>query len=1020
MLKTLTSVVSVLALATRAHTDRTTVSLDLGWRVKPASPPPCAYPENVPGVLQGTGWSAPGKVTTASECEAAACAANAVAWSFCAGPGVDDCGGKYRDPHYNQGPPPRCIIGNTGQIYPYLTNWTSKSRQTSTGPSADTPEAQPTFDDADWTVVDLPHDASVERGYTPDAEGGQGFIPAVQTYYRKHVRLPSAWKGQAITLEVDGALVSSTWWINGVRVVALKSDGYLPLTLRLDQLDGVTLRYGDTPESDNVIVAWTDNSMTTGWWYEGSGLPRHARLVVAPPTVHIKPFGMAAPAAVTGPVTVRAHPSLGVSAAATVHPTVDVSVVASAGAGVGIKVTVDLVDTMAPSSPVVGHVEMDVTLKNDATIKVPPIVIKAAELWSVPRPYLYTMMTTLTAAGASDTVNTTVGIRDLEWNPTDGLHVNTQRVKMRGFCNHESFAGVGNAIPPRIDLLRVQQMRGVGGNAWRTSHNPPEPALLDMADRLGILVLDENRVFATTDNCPGNFSDPNGSCARGDVPVYTGSVPADVGRLALRDRNHPSVAWWSLCNEMGCGPGTLLANDTAQQCKDAIHAVDTSRAITGNWAWQGAEAVAPDTPIAAFLDVMGMSHQQTDKLTAWHAARPNKLVVMTECCSCETQRGEDTDLLPFVNQSRVYFSNENAACVEEQTQRSNSLDYVGGTFVWTLHDYLGEPGAYPHISSSFGSFDLAGFAKAPAWWYRSWWLADIPLDDAGRPPLAAKDTTTFCKLVESWQPLPNASTKRTLNVYTNAPFARITVTPTTPMHGDTAATSTTVTPTVAVPPFGSAVFSNVQYVAGSARADCLDGNGASANVLASDSKSTWGTAHAIKLSVDVPSLATGTGTRLYLDGADVALVRATVVDTNGHVVHTSTDNITFGVTQGPGRVVAVGNGDPADHEPNHVSWKRAYHGLARAIARVTLLAAGSDVDRTLVSTVNSDAGKGPLSSKVAPSSTDHPTVLVVSASAPGLQGDTVTIPLSVDPMDSPLGAAQASVGLADIGASDTF
>jgi beta-galactosidase len=137
------------------------------------------------------------------------------------------------------------------------------------------------------------------------------------------------------------------------------------------------------------------------------------------------------------------------------------------------------------------------------TVTSPPIHVADAELWSVPRPYLYTLTATITpdaANGAAstttadsvidgieytaDSINTTMGIRGIEWNPDVGLKLNKQRVKMRGFCNHESFAGVGAAIPPRVDLLRLQQLRGVGGNAWRTSHNPPEPTLLDLADRL--------------------------------------------------------------------------------------------------------------------------------------------------------------------------------------------------------------------------------------------------------------------------------------------------------------------------------------------------------------------------------------------------------------------------------------------------------------------------------------------------------------------------------------------------------
>ena len=149
---------------------------------------------------------------------------------------------------------------------------------------------------------------------------------------------------------------------------------------------------------------------------------------------------------------------------------------------------------------VVAHSNATATARNaTVTVAAPPLLLAAAELWSVGRPYLYTLVARVALAaaprGAYDAVNTTVGVRRIVWDPAHGLMLNTEKIKMRGFCNHESFAGVGAAIPPRIDLFRVQQMRGVGGNAWRTSHNPPEPALLDVTDRLGVLVLDENRVF---------------------------------------------------------------------------------------------------------------------------------------------------------------------------------------------------------------------------------------------------------------------------------------------------------------------------------------------------------------------------------------------------------------------------------------------------------------------------------------------------------------------------------------------
>ena len=388
------------------------------------------------------------------------------------------------------------------------------------------------------------------------------------------------------------------------------------------------------------------------------------------------------------------------------------------------------------------------------------------------------------------------------------------------------------------------------------------------------------------------------------------------------------------------------------------------------------------------------------------------------------------DLVPYANASRVYFSNENAACVSLKTQMSNARSFVGGTFVWTLHDYYGEAGLWPHISSSFGSFDLAGFPKAPVWWYRSWWLAAIKADDPSRPPLPAARTHTFCRLVESWQPGRNvtAGGRRTLTVYTNAPFARVRVdgAPVTAAAAAQeiarrAAPPATAVHHAAVPvaPFSSAVFANVTFAEGRVTAECLSTGGDGATVLASHTRSSWGAAASVVLSLDAPSPATGTGRAVYLDGEDVALVRATVLDANGHPVHDSALNLTFAVVDGPARVVGVGNGDPSDHDPNHTPWRQCYHGLVRAVVKVTALATGTRASRALVAAVNPDAGKGPWSSTVflghGEGDAAPATSFTVTATATGLPTASLVVPLSVDPADSPLRVAAASVRSADIG-----
>ena len=526
------------------------------------------------------------------------------------------------------------------------------------------------------------------------------------------------------------------------------------------------------------------------------------------------------------------------------------------------------------------------------TLAAPAININGpVQLWSVARPYLYTLTVSLSVGGAVvDVASETVSFRTVLWDGEHGLVLNNQGVKMRGACNHESFTGVGAALPDRIDLLRVQQMRGVGGNAWRTSHNPPEPVLLDIADRLGIMVLDENRVLATQANCAG--------C--GSVPTYSGNPSLDVGALARRDRNHASVIWYSLCNEAGCGNGSLLGGDLVEQCKQAAYVNDGSRAVGANMGW--ISPINPGTPMSTALDVMGCSHCNGNDMETFHRKEPAKPLVMTECCSCESQRGEDGDL-PH-NTTTVHYTDEVAGCLADEVGTSDLVEYIGGTFVWTLHDYMGEPGNWPHVSSSFGAIDLAGMAKPAAWWYRSVWLANISASDPGRPPLPAASTAYTVRIVESWSPPAAGTTTRRVHVYTNAPWVQLSL------------NGAAVGGPLAVPFYRSSVVTNVTYAPGTLTAKALAADGVT--VLATHATSSWGAPSALTLSMDVPSLATGTGTAVFVDGMDVALLRATIVDAAGNIVRDSTLNVTFAVTSGPGFVAGVGNGDPACQEPSQV------------------------------------------------------------------------------------------------------
>ena len=293
---------------------------------------------------------------------------------------------------------------------------------------------------------------------------------------------------------------------------------------------------------------------------------------------------------------------------------------------------------------------------------------------------------------------------------------------------------------------------------------------------------------------------------------------------------------------------------------------------------------------------------------------------------------------------------------------------------------------------------MAGFPKAPSYWYRTAWLSSVPMSDAGRPPVPNSSATVH--LVETWLPPSPPATSRVVHVYTNAPAAALRV-------------NGALVGLAAVPAFGWATFSGVNYSAGTLSAEALAAD--NATVLAATAKHSFGAPSALVLSIDAPSLATGTGRALYLDGADVALLRAEVVDAAGHRVEDAVVNVTFAVTAGPGLVVGCSNGDPANQDPNQAPWKPAYHGLVRAIVRATLDAASPPAVRAARLAMELDAGKGPRSSTTLPAGGAPPAALTVTASAPGLPAASISIPLSVDPADEPLAVAAASVAAADLG-----
>ena len=628
--------------------------------------------------------------------------------------------------------------------------------------------------------------------------------------------------------------------------------------------------------------------------------------------------------------------------------------------------------TPAPA-PSGGWPQTTLTIPAGATVDArATIAVAAPLLWSSAAPTLYTVaVTVMDGAGKSiDSVAVSHGFRQLRYDANNGFFLNQQHFKVRGFCDHNNFAVVGMAVPERVNLFRAQASRAVGGNGRRTSHNPPDSSMLDIYDRVGIVVMDENRLF---DN--------------------TTAFVTNMGALVKRDRNHPSVVIWSFCNEGGCEGSHETGGPRFQAISQKY---DGTRPTLANMFTFG-------DLLSNTIDVQGFSHQSRDKLEKCHAALPHKPIYMSECCSCNTMRDEDEGCEtrsdnPHHACTQTSF---NARCAEsnDATNASDGVDYAVGTMVWTLFDYYGEPpfgGATGHgeVSSTYGQYDLCGFPKAAAQWYRTQWLLTI---NNSRTDKTFPTTHDEVYIVESWEspdafPSTKGNMTRAIHVYTSARWVEL--------YANGVSQGVRPVRPMVEGPGSYAEWTAVPWHAGNltavARASGTPGAG---RALATAVMHTNGVATALALGIDAPHALTGTGSAVVLDGHDAALIRASVVDEHGRVMHLATHNVSFRIVSGPAFVQGTGNGDPHARGNNAAPGHPAYHGLVRAVIRVTSVAARPAGERALLGRVDRDGPMAPLGARRAGDHVAHALAtgdIVVEASSPGLASVRITIPTSTD------------------------
>jgi beta-galactosidase len=533
------------------------------------------------------------------------------------------------------------------------------------------------YDDTGWRKLDLPHDFVVEGPFEETANVAQGYRPKGVAWYRRTLHLDPADQGKHLELQFDGIATEAIVWVNG-NVVAHSLSAYSSTYIDITAF----ARFGTEA---NVIAIRVDADPFEGWWYEGGGLYRHTWLVKRAP-VHIVTDG------------VYAHPRREVGGRWVLPVEATIANIGEAVAGVEVEAV--LLDPGGrPAAQ--GRASVPVSPLERAVARI-SLDVTDPRLWSIETPTLYSVRTTVRQNGAvTDEAVTLCGFRTQRFDPDKGFFLNDRPVKIQGVCIHQDHAGVGIALPDSIIDFRLHRLKALGCNAIRSSHNAPTRELLDAADRLGFLVMDENRLFNTS-------------------PDYMRILEW----MVRRDRNHPSVILWSVFNEEPL-QGRREGYEMVRRMAALVKRLDTTRPVT---AAMNSGMFAPKN-VSQAVDVVGFNYQIA-VYDPFHQANPGKPMTSSEDTSAVSTRGEyATDMKAHVltsydDEARPWGATHRAAWKAIATR-----PYLAGAFVWTGFDYRGEPQPFewPTVSSSFGIMDLCGFEKASFYIHQAQWVKDRPV-----------------------------------------------------------------------------------------------------------------------------------------------------------------------------------------------------------------------------------------------------------------------------------------------------
>ncbi|HEY8205789.1 MAG TPA: beta-galactosidase GalB [Pyrinomonadaceae bacterium] len=731
----------------------------------------------------------------------------------------------------------------------------------------------PNLDDSNWRELNLPHDWSIEGEFdekNPAGTGG-GALPGGIGWYRKAFSIPLTAKGKLVLIDFDGVYRNSEVWING-HYLGKRPYGYISFEYELTPY----LNYG---LQQNVIAVRVDNSQQpNSRWYSGSGIFRNVWLTTIE-KVHVDHWG-----------TYITTPEVSEQSATVAIKT---KVRNASASSAPVNLTTIIYD--AAGRPVGRATGSNVVAKGSNAEVSQTIRVLHPALWSDERPYLYRVVSQLQQNGRLlDRYETPLGIRSFVFDIDKGFILNGKPVKIRGTCNHHDLGALGAAINTRALARQLEMLKAMGANGLRTSHNPPAPELLELADRLGFIVMDEAFDMWKMQKTKFDYHLDWDQWHR-----------RDLEDMVLRDRNHPSVFIWSIGNEINeQWNGNPEAGRIGKELSDIVHELDKTRPVTSacNFVSEKNTLIT-----SGGLDLVGTNYEH-NKIPQFQKMFPGRPIIGTETTSALATRGSydmPSDTIrrwparwdqPFTNGNADYSCSSYDNCSapwgsthEETWKIAKKYPFFSGMFIWTGWDYIGEPTPYPWpaISSYFGIIDLAGFRKDVYYMYQSEWTNKPVLHLFPHWNWKLGDT------VDVWAYYNNADE---VELFLNGKSL-----------GAKQKTGDDLHLTWRVP-----------YQPGTLKAVSRK-NG---RVMLTDEVST---AEAPARIVLVPDHRV-----IKADGADLSFVTVKIVDKNGTVVPRADNLVNFEIS-GPGFIAGVDNGSEISHESFKANHRKAFHGMALAI-----------------------------------------------------------------------------------------